>query len=87
MSQDRIVTCFHEYVMKKYKVLALYVIAIEKVVAKCSIIITNPNCGKYTPNKCYRKYISVLNEVIREEKQNRERRELHHHQRSPEMRV
>ena len=33
MSQDRIVTYFHEYVMKKkYEVLALYIIAI---VAKC----------------------------------------------------
>ena len=79
----RIVTCFHEYVMKKYEVIALYVIAIVKVVAKCSIIITNPNCGKHTPNKCYRKHISVLDKVIREGK----RRKLHHHQRSSEMRV
>ena len=79
----RIVTCFHEYVMKKYEVIALYVIAIVKVVAKCSIIITNPNCGKHTPNKCYKKHISVLDKVIREGK----RRKLHHHQRSSEMRV
>ena len=41
MSQDRIVTYFHEYVMKKkYEVLALYIIAIIKVVAKCSIMVT-----------------------------------------------
>ena len=79
MSQDKIVTCFHEYEMKKYEVLALYVIAIVKVVAGCSIIITNPNCGKHMPNKCYRKHISVLDEVIIEGK----KRELHHHQRSP----
>ena len=83
MSQDKIVTCFHEYEMKKYEVLALYVIAIVKVVAGCSIIITNPNCGKHMPNKCYRKHISVLDEVIIEGK----KRELHHHQRSSEMRV
>ena len=85
MSQDKIVTCFHEYEMKKYEILALYVIAIVKVVAECSIIITNLNCGKHTPNKCYRKHISVLDEVIKEGKQ--KRRELHHHQRSSEMRV
>ena len=85
MSQDKIVTCFHEYEMKKYEILALYVIAIVKVVAECSIIITNLNCGKHTPNKCYRKHISVLDEVIKEEK--KKRRELHHHQRSSEMRV
>ena len=43
MSQDRIVMCFYEYVMKKkkYKVLVLYIIAIVKVVAKCSIMVTN----------------------------------------------
>ena len=46
MSQDKIVTCFHEYVMKKYKILALYIIAIAKAVTKYSIIVTNPNCGK-----------------------------------------
>ena len=41
MSQDRIVTYFHEYVMKKkYEVLALYIIVIIKVVAKCSIMVT-----------------------------------------------
>ena len=50
-------------------------------------MITNPKYGKHTPNKCYRKHISVLGEVIREEKQKKERRKLHHHQRSPEMRV
>ena len=90
MSQDRVVTCFHEYVMKKkkkYKVLVLYIIAIVKVVVKCSIMVTNPNYDKHTPNKCYRKHISVLDEVIKEGKQKEERRKLHHHQRSPEMRV
>ena len=74
-------------VMKKYEVLAPYVIAIVKVVAKCSIMITNSNCGKHTPNECYRKHISVLDKVIREGKQKRKIRKLHHHQRSPEMRV
>ena len=89
MSQDRIVTCFYEYVMKKkkYKVLVLYIISIVKVVVKCSIMVTNPNYDKHTPNKCYRKHISVLDEVIKEGKQKEERRKLHHHQRSPEMRV
>ena len=48
MSQDKIVTCLHEYVTKKYEVLALYIIAIAKTVAKCSIIVTNSNCGKPT---------------------------------------
>ena len=51
MSQDRVVTCFHEYVMKKkkkYEVLVLYIIAIVKIVAKCSIMVTNPNCGKHS---------------------------------------
>ena len=61
--------------MKKYEVLALYVIAIVKIVAKCSIKITNPNCGKHTPNKCYRKHISVLDEVIREGKKRKRKRE------------
>ena len=77
MSQDRVVTCFHEYVMKKkmYEVLVLYIIAIVKVVAKCSIMITNPNCGKHMPNKCYRKHISVLDEVIKEGKQKEEKKE------------
>ena len=74
MSQDRIVMCFHEYVMKKKKKVR-------------SIMVTNPNYGKHTPNKCYRKHISVLNEVIEEGKQKEERRKLHHHQRSSEMRV
>ena len=86
MSQDKIITCFHEYEMKKYEVLALYVIAIVKVAADYSIIITNPNCGKHMPNKCYRKHISVLDEVIKKGKQKR-RSELHHHQRSLEMKV
>ena len=58
-----------------------------KVVAKCNIMVTNPNCGKHTANKCYRKHISVLDEVIKKEKQKEEKRKLHHHQRSPEMRV
>ena len=31
-------------------------------------MVTNPNCGKHTPNKCYREHISVLDEVIREGK-------------------
>ena len=74
-------------VMKKYKVLAPYVIAIVKVVAKCSIIITNPNCGKHAPNKCYRKHIRVLDKVIKEGKRKRKIRKLRHHQRSPKMRV
>ena len=74
-------------VMKKSEVFAPYVIAIVKLVAKYSIIITNPNCGKQMPNKCYRKHISVLNEVIRKGKRKREIRKLHHHQWSPEMRV
>ena len=89
MSQDRVVKCFHEYVMKKkkYEVLVLYIIAMVKVVAKCNIMVTNPNCGKHTPNKCYRKHISVLDEVIKEGKQKEEKRKLHHHQRSLEMRV
>ena len=56
MSQEKIVMCFHEYVLKKKKkkneVLVLYTIAIIKVVAKCSITVTNLNCGKHTPNKC-----------------------------------
>ena len=73
--------------MKKSEVLAPYVIAIVKVVAKYSIIITNPNCGKQMPNKCYRKHISVLDEEIRNGKQKREIRKLHHHQQSLEMRV
>ena len=60
--------------MKKYEVLALYVITIVKVVAKCSIIITNPNCGKHTPNKYYRKHMSVLDEVIRERKQKKKQK-------------
>ena len=92
MSQDRIVTCFHEYVMKKkkkkkYEVLVLYIIAMVKVVAKCNIMVTNPNCGKHTANKCYRKHISVLDEVIKEGKQKEEKRKLHHYQWSLEMRV
>ena len=44
MSQEKIVMCFHEYVLKKKKkneVLVLYIIAIIKVVAKCSIMVTN----------------------------------------------
>ena len=49
MSQDRIVTYFHEYVMKKkYEVLALYIIAIVKVVAKCSIMVTKKKKKKPT---------------------------------------
>ena len=32
-------------------------------------MVTNINCGKHTPNKCYRKHISVLDEVIKEGKQ------------------
>ena len=79
MSQDRIVTCFHEYLMKKkkknYEVLVLYIIAIVKIVAKCSIMVTNPNCGKHTSNKCYRKHISVLDEIIKEGKQKRRKME------------
>ena len=59
--------------MKEYEVSALYVIVIVKVVAKYSIIITNPNCGKHMPNKCYRKHISVLDEVIREKKNEKEK--------------
>ena len=90
MSKDKVVTCFHEYVMKKKKkvqsISTLYHKTI-KVVAKCSIMVTNPNCGKHMPNKCYRKHISVLDEVIKEGKQKEERRKLHHHQRSPEIRV
>ena len=35
-------------------------------------MVTNPNCGKHTPNKCYRKHISVLDEVIKEGKQKEE---------------
>ena len=46
MSQDKIVTCFHEFVIKKYEVLAFYIIAIAKAITKCSIIVTNPNYGK-----------------------------------------
>ena len=38
-------------------------------------MITNPNCGKHTPNKCYRKHISVLDEVIKEGKQKEEKKE------------
>ena len=55
MSQDKIVTCLHECVMKKYEVLALYIIAIEKTVAKCSIIVTTQTMANL-PNKCYRKH-------------------------------
>ena len=38
-------------------------------------MVTNPNCGKHTPNKCYRKHISVLDEVIKEGKQKEEKKE------------
>ena len=54
--------------MKKDEVLALYVIAIVKVAADYSTIITNPNYDKHTPNKCYRKHIIVLDEVIKKKK-------------------
>ena len=50
-------------------------------------MVTNPNYGKHIPNKCYRKHISVLDEVIKKEKKKEEKRKLHHHQRSPEMMV
>ena len=59
---------------KRYEVLALYIIVIVKVVVKCSIMVTNPNCGKHTPNKCYREHISVLGEVIRKGKQKKKKR-------------
>ena len=36
-------------------------------------MVTNPNCGKHTPNKCYRKHISVLDEVLREGKQKKKK--------------
>ena len=49
-------------------------------------MVTNPNCGKHMPNKCYRKHINVLDEIIKG-KQNEEKRKLHHHQWSLEMRV
>ena len=38
-------------------------------------MITNPNYDKHTPNKCYRKHISVLDEVIKEGKQKEEKKE------------
>ena len=60
---------------KRYEVLALYIIAIVKIVVKCSIIVTNPNCGKHTPNKCYREHISVLGEVIIKGKKKKKKKE------------
>ena len=85
MSQGKIVTWFHEYVMKKYEVLAFYIIAIAKVVTKCSIIVTNPNYGK----TCQ---ISDIGNIKCTKWGNKRRKttkkggELHHHQRSPEIR-
>ena len=65
---EEIVTCFHEYAMKKYEVLASCHSNSKEKVVKCSII-TNPNCGKHTPNNYCRKHISVLCDIIKTEKQ------------------
>ena len=65
---EEIVTCFHEYAMKKYKVLASCHSNSKEKVAKCSII-TNPNCGKHTSNNYRRKHISVLCDRTKTEKQ------------------
>ena len=75
-----IVTCFHEYAMKKYKVLASYHSNSKEKVAKCSII-TNLNCGKHKPSNYDRKHISVLCDITKIEKQRnkeKERKRCHH---------
>ena len=70
VTKEKVVTCFHEYAMKRYEVLASCHSNSKKkkVVAKCSII-TNPNCGKHTPNNYCRKHISVLCDKTKTEKQ------------------
>ena len=61
---EEIVTCFHEYAMKKYEVLASCHSNSKEKVAKCSII-TNLNCGKYKPSNYGRKHISVLYNITK----------------------
>ena len=63
-----IVTCFHEYAMKKYEVLASYHSNSKEKVAKCSII-TNPNYGKHKPSNYGRKHKSVLCDITKTKKQ------------------
>ena len=63
---------------------AFYVIAIAKVVTTCSIIVTNPNCGR----TCQ---ISAIGNIKCTRWGNKRRNttkkgELHHHQWSPEIR-
>ena len=69
VTEEKVVTCFHEYAMKKYEVLvSCHSNSKKKRIAKCSII-TNPNCGKHMPNNYCRKHISVLCDITKIEKQ------------------